>query len=95
MARAVPIRVCGPGASLDESAGAGYGSKAGRKGGGEDEKDEKDGSGRGGGGGGAGPRSRFVVMAKVRFPIASTPQWIIRFVIRTMAPIIITKVSAY
>ena len=55
VARAVPIRVCGPGASLDESAGAGYGgSKAGGKGGGEDEKNEGRQRQRGGGAAGRG-----------------------------------------
>lgn len=36
--------------------------------------------------------SRFTVIAKARFPFSSTPQWIIRFVIRTMAPIVVAKV---
>lgn len=38
------------------------------------------------------PASRFVVTSKVRFPIASTPQWVIRFVVRVMAPLVISKV---
>ena len=36
--------------------------------------------------------SRYTVYAKVKFPIAAVPQWIIRFVIRTMAPMVISRV---
>ena len=44
------------------------------------------------GGGMNDDETRFEVIARVKFPIAHTPQWVIRFVIRTMAPLILAKV---
>jgi len=106
LATATPQRTCPAGTPLQATAGGatttattttatadcGSGSGGSRNGSG--------GGGGGGGGGGRGgegqlsPRTNFVAFARVRFPVAATPLWAVRFVVRTLAPVIVAKVAA-
>ena len=93
LAKAVPLRMSG-------MSGGGRGGGKGREGRGgwggtnegEGADDEGEGEGEGEGEEEDEDSSRFQVLARVKFPIPHTPQWAIRFVVRTMAPIIVGQV---